>query len=122
MGALRLLDRLVDAAVRGAAFLVLPVSLLLFLQWPLRDLVHLYSREANDLAQVLFALYVSVAITQATRRGASSSRGCGAIPPATTPIDSPDGATPVRTVLTPHPKESTSGTGERRTRGPHRAN
>ena len=70
MGALRLLDRLVDAAVRGAAFLVLPVSLLLFLQWPLRDLVHLYSREANDLAQVLFALYVSVAITQATRRGA----------------------------------------------------
>src|SRR5436309_7777744 len=70
MGALRLLDRLVDAAVRGAAFLVLPVSLLLFLQWPLRDLVHAYSREANDLAQILFALYVSVAITEATRRGA----------------------------------------------------
>lgn len=67
---LRLLDRIIDAAVRAAAFLVLPVSLLLFLQWPLRDLVRGYSREANDLAQILFALYVSVAITEATRRGA----------------------------------------------------
>jgi len=42
--------------------------LLLFLQWPLRDLVQAYSREANDLAQVLFALYVSIALTQATRQ------------------------------------------------------
>ena len=67
---LRFLDRIVDAVVRAAAFLVLPVSLLLFLQWPLRDLVRAYSREANDLAQILFALYVSVAITEATRRGA----------------------------------------------------
>jgi TRAP-type mannitol/chloroaromatic compound transport system permease small subunit len=48
-------------------WLVLPLSLLLFLQWPLRDLVHAYSREANDAAQILFALYVSVAITAATR-------------------------------------------------------
>ena len=52
---------------RLAAPLVLPVSLLLFLQWPLRDLVHAGSREANDLAQVLFALYVAVALTAATR-------------------------------------------------------
>jgi len=44
---LRLLDRIIDAAVRAAAFLVLPVSLLLFLQWPLRGLAHGYSREAN---------------------------------------------------------------------------
>ncbi len=35
--------------VRAASLLVLPVSLLLFLQWPLRDLVHAGSREANDL-------------------------------------------------------------------------
>jgi TRAP-type C4-dicarboxylate transport system permease small subunit len=49
---------------------VLPLSLLLFLQWPLRDVVHAWSREANDLAQCLFALYVSCAITQATRVGA----------------------------------------------------
>ena len=31
--------------------LVLPVSLLLFLQWPLRDLVQAYSIESNDLAE-----------------------------------------------------------------------
>ena len=53
--------------MRAATFLVLPVSLLLFLQWPLREIVHGYSREANDLAQILFALYVSVAVTAATR-------------------------------------------------------
>jgi TRAP-type mannitol/chloroaromatic compound transport system permease small subunit len=51
----------------AALVLVLPISLLLFLQWPLRDLLQAYSREANDLAQWLFALYVSVAITYATR-------------------------------------------------------
>ena len=61
------LERGVAWIVRAAAVLVLPVSLLLFLQWPLRDLVHAGSREANDLAQILFALYVSVALTAATR-------------------------------------------------------
>jgi TRAP-type mannitol/chloroaromatic compound transport system permease small subunit len=56
------------AALTGAGrWLVLPVSLLLFLQWPLRDLVHAYSTAANDLAQWLFALYVSLAMTEATR-------------------------------------------------------
>jgi len=66
----RSLDRAVRAIVTAAAFLVLPVSLLLFLQWPLRDVVQAYSREANDLAQILFALYVAVAITAATRADA----------------------------------------------------
>jgi TRAP-type mannitol/chloroaromatic compound transport system permease small subunit len=56
-----------DRIVAGAAWLVLLLSLLLFLQWPLRELVQAYSREANDLAQILFALYVSVAVTAATR-------------------------------------------------------
>ncbi len=50
-----------------ARVLVLPLALLLFLQWPLRDLLHAGSREANDLAQVLFALYVAVAVSAATR-------------------------------------------------------
>jgi len=54
----------------GSSYLVLPLSLLLFLQWPLRELVHAYSREANDVAQILFALYVAVAVTVATRHGA----------------------------------------------------
>jgi len=66
----RSLDGALRATVTAAAFLVLPVSLLLFLQWPLRDAVGAYSREANDLAQVLFALYVAVAITAATRADA----------------------------------------------------
>jgi len=42
--------------------------MLLFLQWPLREVVQAYSREANDLAQIFFALYVSLAITAATRQ------------------------------------------------------
>ena len=67
--ALRLVDRCVGAVMRAALFLVLPVSLLLFLQWPLREIVHGYSREANDLAQIFFALYVAVAVTAATREG-----------------------------------------------------
>ena len=44
------LDRIVGRIIAAGAVLVLPVSLLLFLQWPLRDTLHAYSREANDLA------------------------------------------------------------------------
>jgi TRAP-type mannitol/chloroaromatic compound transport system permease small subunit len=66
----RLIDRVVGAIARSVMVLVLPLALLLFLQWPLREVVQAYSREANDLAQCLFALYVSVAITYATRRRA----------------------------------------------------
>lgn len=61
------LDALLGATVRVVAILVLPLALLLFLQWPLREIVQAYSRETNDLAQILFALYVSLAITAATR-------------------------------------------------------
>src|SRR3954447_24022465 len=61
------LDRLVAATLSGGRWLLLPVVALLFLQWPLRDLVRAYSREANDLGQWLFALYVAMAFTAATR-------------------------------------------------------
>ena len=61
------LDALLAATVRVMAILVLPLALLLFLQWPLREIVQAYSRETNDLAQILFAIYVSLAITAATR-------------------------------------------------------
>jgi TRAP-type mannitol/chloroaromatic compound transport system permease small subunit len=64
---LRLLERVTDATVEAASMLALPLSLLLFLQWPLREWLHAYSREVNDAAQILFAFYVSVAITAATR-------------------------------------------------------
>lgn len=62
-------DRVMAALIGAGRWLVLPVSLLLFLQWPLREVVHGYSAQANDLAQWLFALYVSLALTEATRDG-----------------------------------------------------
>jgi TRAP-type mannitol/chloroaromatic compound transport system permease small subunit len=61
------LDRLVAVILSGGQWLLLPVVLLLFLQWPLRDIVRAYSRDANDLGQWLFALYVAMAFTAATR-------------------------------------------------------
>jgi TRAP-type mannitol/chloroaromatic compound transport system permease small subunit len=61
------LDRLVAAILSGGRWLLLPVVALLFLQWPLRDLFRNYSREANDLGQWIFALYVAMAFTAATR-------------------------------------------------------
>jgi TRAP-type mannitol/chloroaromatic compound transport system permease small subunit len=63
-------DRIVGRLVAAARWLVLPVVLILFLQWPLRDFVQAGSREANDLGQWIFALYVSVAVTFATRERA----------------------------------------------------
>ncbi len=66
---LALLDTAIDRLLGLGRWLVLPVTLLLFLQWPLRDLVQAFSRDANDLAQWLFALYVSLAMTFASREG-----------------------------------------------------
>ena len=62
---LRGLDRLIGQFVAAAKWLALPLILLLFLQWPLRDLLHKFSREANDLGQVAFALFVAVSVTVA---------------------------------------------------------
>jgi TRAP-type mannitol/chloroaromatic compound transport system permease small subunit len=64
---LDVLDRCVAALLRAAQWLILPVVILLFLQWPLRDLVRSHSREANDLGQWIFALYVAASVTAATR-------------------------------------------------------
>src|SRR5262245_48797804 len=63
------LDRMVRATIGAGQWLVIPVLLLLFAQWPLRDLFRAYSREANDLGQIFFALYVAIALTAATRAG-----------------------------------------------------
>jgi TRAP-type mannitol/chloroaromatic compound transport system permease small subunit len=62
-----LLDRIVGFILSLGRWLALPVLLLLFLQWPLRDFVRAYSREANDLGQWVFALYVAISFTAATR-------------------------------------------------------
>jgi len=64
------IDRTVGRLVEAGRWLVLPVALILFLQWPLRDFVQWGSREANDLGQWIFALYVSLAMTFATRERA----------------------------------------------------
>jgi TRAP-type mannitol/chloroaromatic compound transport system permease small subunit len=61
------LDGLVAGIVSFGRIIAIPVVVLLFLQWPLRELVQAYSREANDLGQWLFALYVAMAVTAATR-------------------------------------------------------
>ena len=71
-----------DRAAALAAWLVLPLALLLFVQWPLRDLVGAFSRQANDIAQWLFALYLAFALREATRRGAHLAAG---LPSATAP-------------------------------------
>jgi TRAP-type mannitol/chloroaromatic compound transport system permease small subunit len=69
VGWLPRLDRLIGHIIGAAQWLALPLILLLFLQWPLRDIVRHYSREANDLGQIIFALFVAVSVTAATRAG-----------------------------------------------------
>lgn len=64
---LGLLDRFIATLLGAAQWLILPIVILLFLQWPLRDLVRTYSREANDLGQWMFALFVAASVTAATR-------------------------------------------------------
>lgn len=59
--------RALDSVSIFFSFLALPLALLLFVQWPLRELLQAYSRQANDAAQMLFALYMAVAITAASR-------------------------------------------------------
>ena len=61
------IDGLIGWVLAAGRWLVLPIVLLLCLQWPLRDGVQAWSREANDLGQWLFALYVAISITAASR-------------------------------------------------------
>jgi TRAP-type mannitol/chloroaromatic compound transport system permease small subunit len=65
----RALISAMNAACRLAMPLSLGVTLLLFLQWPLRDAVGAGSTLANDSAQALFALYVAFAVRHAGIRG-----------------------------------------------------
>ncbi len=64
---LRSLDRAIGWLVASVKWLALPLIAALFLQWPLRDIVRGWSREANDLGQIAFALFVAVSVTAATR-------------------------------------------------------
>lgn len=78
------LARALDRATGAAAWLVLPLAALLFAQWPLRDLVGAWSRDANDIAQWLFALYVAFAVRAATRARAHMATSL-AVPAPTPP-------------------------------------
>jgi TRAP-type mannitol/chloroaromatic compound transport system permease small subunit len=64
---MRFLDSMVGLLLAAAKWLALPIVTLLFLQWPLRTMLGVYSREANDLGQWLFAVYVAASISAATR-------------------------------------------------------
>jgi len=61
---------LIGLVISVVKWLVLPIALLLLAQWPLREVIQGFSREANDLGQLLFALYVAVALTCASRKDA----------------------------------------------------
>src|SRR5436190_13695681 len=63
------LDRWTGRVIGVLQWLALPLVVLLFLQWPLRDLVRAYSTQANDTAQIMFALFVAASIAAATRAG-----------------------------------------------------
>jgi len=69
------LAKALDRACAAAAWLAVPLALLLFAQWPLRDLVGAWSRDANDAAQWIFALYVALALRAATRARAHMAAG-----------------------------------------------
>lgn len=62
------LQSCIDRLCAAIAWLALPVSLLLFAQWPLRQFSGGHPQLANDTAQLLFALYVAAALRHTMRR------------------------------------------------------
>ncbi|MEX8492456.1 TRAP transporter large permease subunit [Sphaerotilus sp.] len=61
------LHQALDTLDAAAGWLALPLAGLLLVQWPLRDVVGWGATRANDLGQILFALYVGVGLHAATR-------------------------------------------------------
>ena len=77
------IDRGIGAIIAGLKWAALVIALLLFAQWPLREWLQAWSREANDFGQCLFALFVAASVTAATRADRhiaadSIARGYGA--------------------------------------------
>lgn len=64
---IRFLDQVVEIVLSCGMWLGLPLATLLFLQWPLREVFGAYSGEANDIGQWIFAVYVALSVTAATR-------------------------------------------------------
>ena len=65
----RALNAALDRLTHWGSLLVLPLALLLFAQWPLREAVGAGSALANDTGQWVFALYVALALRHTTRMG-----------------------------------------------------
>jgi hypothetical protein len=63
------MHQFIQSVTRAAAWLVLPLVVMLFAQWPLREWVQAYSRQTNDAAQIVFALLAGVSITAASQSG-----------------------------------------------------
>ena len=61
------LGGVVDLAGRCASWLCLPLIVLLFLQLPLREIVHGGNNAANDVGQIIFANFMMVGIPYAMR-------------------------------------------------------
>jgi TRAP-type mannitol/chloroaromatic compound transport system permease small subunit len=61
------LSAIVDLTGRWTAWLCLPVVLLLFLQLPLRDIVHGGNNTDNDFGQIIFANFFMIGIAFAMR-------------------------------------------------------
>ena len=68
------LDRLIAAIIASAQWLALPLILLLFLQWPLRDVVHAYSGRKPTISGKLFLHFSGGEHQRATPTGTHSSR------------------------------------------------
>ena len=64
------LSKLVEHVGRWAAWLCLPVIVLLFLQLPLREIVHAGNNTDNDFGQVIFAAFFMLGIPFAMRHDA----------------------------------------------------
>jgi TRAP-type mannitol/chloroaromatic compound transport system permease small subunit len=64
------LSAIVDGVGRWASWLCLPAILLLFLQLPLRDIVHGGNNTDNDFGQIIFANFVMIGIPFAMRHDA----------------------------------------------------
>ena len=64
------LSRMVDHVGRWAAWLCVPLIVLLFLQLPLRNIVHAGNNTDNDFGQVIFAAFFMLGIPFAMSRDA----------------------------------------------------
>ena len=64
--ALHTFQKILHFCTNTVAWTVLVLAALLWLQWPLREWVQAYSRQANDFAQIFFALLAAASIAAAS--------------------------------------------------------